>query len=406
MSSNNACDVAVIGAGPGGSAAAFYLARRGIDVLLLDKFDFPRKKTCGDALPPGAVEMLAHMGILDAVRREARRIPETEIVAPGGHSIEAAFPGNADRPGYGLTLPRDVGDEIIRKRALAAGARFKSGVRVRELSPGNDGVTVRGECRQGEPVRIAARMAVMASGANIAPLIRSKLARRQAPLTLATRAYFDLPKGMGDRIQFRFDGVPLPAYGWIFPLPGSRANVGALVYPRRGKRAAVSARRAFEAFVGSDAVRAVLGDSRQDGPLEGYPLRCDFASVPAYAERTLLVGEAAGLVNPLTGEGIDYALESGRMAGEHLAGMFDENDLSPARLRDYDRQLRARYQRLFQLSARIRSLCMNRLLLDRLIGTAARRVDLKRLLVDVLQGRRPVDAIPSPGSLLKAVLAG
>jgi flavin-dependent dehydrogenase len=381
------------------------MARRGLDVLLVDKLDFPRKKTCGDALTPGAVEMLADMGVLEPVRERARLIPAIEIVAPGGCSIDADFPGDADRPGYGLTLPRRVADEIVRRRALEAGARFLGGVRVVRLSPGGDGITAEAE-HDGHPLTIRARMAVIATGANVTPLLRSGLAERQAPATLAVRAYFDAPGGVGERIRFRFDGVPLPAYGWIFPLPGARANVGALVYPKRGRKAAVPARRVFEAFVGSEPVRAVLENSRQDGPLEGYPIRCDFASVPAWAERTLLVGEAAGLVNPLTGEGIDYALESGRIAGEHLAGMFEDRDLSRSRLREYDGRLRARYQRLLRLSARIRDLCVNRRVLDRLIGTAAERADLKQLLVEVLQGRRPADDLISPGSLFKALLAG
>lgn len=395
----------MVGAGPGGSAAAFYVARHGLDVLLLDKFEFPRNKTCGDALTSGAVAALADMGILDDVRERALLVPGIEIVAPGGRSIAAAFPGEGDRPGYGLTLPRLVGDEIIRQRALAGGARFRGGLRVVDLSPDESGVTLRAVCGD-RPVSIRARIAVIACGANVEPLIRSRLAERRPPRTLAVRAYFERADGLGRCIQFRFDGVPLPAYGWIFPLPGGRANVGAIVYPRRGGRPAVPARRAYEAFVGSGPVRALMEGFRRSGPLEGYPIRCDFDTSPACARRTLLVGEAAGLVNPLTGEGIDYALESGRIAGEHLAGMFEDGDLSDERLASYDRRLRERYQRLFQLSARIRDLCLNRLVLERLIGTAAKRSELKHLLVDVLQGRRPADDLVSPGSLFRAVVAG
>ena len=86
------CDVIVVGAGPGGSAAAHVLAQQGLDVLLLDKADFPRDKTCGDALTPRALAVLADMGLLDDMERVGRRIHYVDIFAPQGHAVTTPIP--------------------------------------------------------------------------------------------------------------------------------------------------------------------------------------------------------------------------------------------------------------------------------------------------------------------------
>ena len=120
--------------------------------------------------------------------------------------------------------------------------------------------------------------------------------------------------------------------------------------------------------------------------MRGYPIRVDFLSAPTYAERTLLVGEAAGLVNPLTGEGIDYALESGEIAAEHIAAMLSTGDFS--RVRDYDQHLRAQFEPVFRFCAQVRDWYCWPPLLNLLVAVANRRPDLRLLLTQVVLGER------------------
>ncbi|HXV42726.1 MAG TPA: hypothetical protein VEC96_06655, partial [Anaerolineae bacterium] len=117
-------------------------------------------------------------------------------------------------------------------------------------------------------------------------------------------------------------------------------------------------------------------------------LRMDFLTAPTYGERTLLVGEAAGLVNPLTGEGIDYALESGKVAAEHLLNLFAAGDLSRQNMAEYDRLLRQRFQRLFRLCSLTRDLFVNSLLINPMVSAAARRPDLKLALIKIAFGEQ------------------
>src|SRR5436305_4217050 len=146
-------------------------------------------------------------------------------------------------------------------------------------------------------------------------------------MMLCARAYFEGMAEVLDAAQCRFDGVPLPGYGWVFPLSNSSANIGVGFF-RAGLTARwmpKTARTVFDSFIETPALQSILAGAQRVGPIKGYPLRIDFARSPTYAERILLVGEAAGLVNPVTGEGIDYALESGKMAAEHLMRMFAAN---------------------------------------------------------------------------------
>ncbi|MER3545263.1 MAG: hypothetical protein C4311_11850 [Chloroflexota bacterium] len=268
------------------------------------------------------------------------------------------------------------------------------------------GVTIQGEQR-GQAVVFQARAALIATGASTGLLVRMGLLRQAPPVTLAARAYLEGIADLSDHMHIRFDGVPLPGYGWVFPLSDSAANVGA-GFLRAGpatRHLPGTPRAAFEAFVQTAPLRRMLAGAHSAGPVKSYPIRVDFATAPTFGERTLLIGEAAGLVNPLTGEGIDYALESSRLAAWHLAGALARGDLTRADLEAYDGLLRQRFQRLFIFCNRLRDLFLNPLWLNRMVSAATQRPDLKLLLTDIVLGNRDVAEGMSVWVVLKTLLA-
>lgn len=397
-------DVAIVGAGPGGSSAAHYLAKSGLDVLLLDKFDFPRDKTCGDALTPRALRVLGEMGILDDVLRVGYCLSVVEVIAPKGHSVAAPVPKKDNRSDYVLVVPRLILDNVILQRAVASGAQFESPVRVTDIEQDANGVVVRGECRE-RLVSYRASMVIVATGANIKLLLRMGLLKKAPLMILSARTYFEGMTSMIDRVQCYFDGVPLPGYGWVFPLSGSSANVGAGFF-RSGLTARWmpnTPREAFDTFIQTPPLQKMLTHARRVGPIKGYPLRVDFANAPTFSDRMMLVGEAAGLVNPVTGEGIDYALESGKIAAEHLVSMFAAGDLSCKNLKAYDQLLRQRYQRLFVLYNRLRFVYLNPLILNRLISSVARSQELMKLFMNIVLENQDVYEGLSPRTISKVV---
>lgn len=378
-------DVAVVGAGPGGATTAYYLARQGLDVLLLDKASFPRDKTCGDALTPRAVRALDEMGLSEVVLREGMHHNRVDFYAPKGQVVGAEVKSRDGRYDFVQVVPRLVLDNLVLQHAVANGAGFEPHMRVMQVTREGDIVQVLAESGKRQ-VTFRARVAVVATGASPALLLRMGILKQTPQVILCSRAYYDGIADAEPAIQCRFDGVPLPGYGWIFPLSATRANVGIGIFRYGLARLWMpeTARKAFDAFIATPAVRRVLGDARLDGPIKGFPIRVDFARAPTYGDRMLLVGEAAGLVNPVTGEGIDYAIESGKIAAEHLSTMFASGDFSRQRLHAYDAQLRGMYQRLFVLCDWLRLLYTNPMVINRALRAAGHERRLRELYMDII----------------------
>ena len=397
------CDVVVVGAGPGGATAAGLLARSGLEVTLLDRSAFPREKTCGDALTPRAVAVLAELGLLDALGSDAISVDRIEIVGPAGGSLTIplkAPPGAAEPC---LVVRRRTLDDAILRWAEAGGARFVAPARVSRVEGGSAGARVIGHDGDAR-TEWRARVAIIATGSDVGMLKRSGLLKKTPPLMLASRTYYEGACAPVDRLQFRFDGLRLPAYGWLFPLPGNRWNVGAMVYPPRRDPAA--ARRALDSFLAEPGVAAMLDGARRTRKPEGYPLRGDFETAPTGGPATLLVGDAAGLVNPMTGEGIDYALESACIAAELIRRRLKGGTLPAQVISEYDDLLRQRYQRLFRFSRRVREFALRPLLLDRLVALGHRRAELAALLMEILQGPRDPSEGLSRSTILRMLATG
>lgn len=399
-------DVIVVGAGPAGSAAAYYLAKQGIDVLLLDKADFPRDKTCGDGLTPRALAILQDIGLLDELLRVGRRANGIDLFAPSGRRTTVLVQNMDGLREYMLIVPRRILDDTIRAQAVAQGAAFQGRVEATGVEHEQGGILVHAE-QGGRAMSFRARAAIVATGASLKLLRSMGLVRRNPPMMLAARAYFDGLSGLHERIECHFDGVPLPGYGWVFPLSASSANIGAGIMPagHLSRKRTATGHQAFQRFLQTPSLRPMLETARQVGPIKGYPIRTDFDRSPTYAERVLLAGEAVGLTNPLTGEGIDYALESGRLAAEHSAAMLQHDDFAPSRLAAYDRELRQHFQHLFVMSNRLRGLYLNPLLLNRVVQAANRHADVKTMISNITVGNRGLDQGFSPNMLLKVALA-
>lgn len=397
-------DVAVIGAGPGGSAAAHYLAQRGLRVLLLDKANFPRDKTCGDGLTPRAVAVLQDMGLVDDLKRLGHVIRRFEVFAPNHTSTRDVITVRDGLPDFSLVVPRLLLDDCIRQRAVDSGAEFVPGVQVVDVAradgAGSRHVEIKVE-RGGKTEAHRARVAVIAAGANTRLLMHTGILKRQPNVLVASRAYFEGVRGLSDIWTLRFDDVPMPGYGWVFPTGAEAANIG-VGYFKEGRQASAAA--PFKRFVASPPLREMLARARQVGPLKGYPLRDDFLASPTYGERVLIVGEAAGLVNPLTGEGIDYALESGRIAARHLADMFERDDFSMQRHRAYDAALREHFAPLFEFCIKVRQWCLRPFVLNALVSVANRRADLRSRLVSVVLGGAPVKGKLTVGRVVRALI--
>ncbi len=345
-------DVLVVGAGPGGSAAAYDLARHGIDVTLLEKASFPREKVCGDGLTPRSVRSLLRMGV-DTDDPRFERVVGLRVYSRTT-TIELRWPVLRDFPDYGLVATRMDLDELLARRAEAAGARLLE--RTEALSPILEegwvvGVVARdAEDRDGEPFEVRARLVLAADGA-ASKLSAQAGVRRDGsrPLGIAARRYYRIERHPGPWFESWLDlwegDVILPGYGWLFPVADGTVNLGAGLLNTFEGFKDVSAQRLFGAFARMLPPEWGVSEETAVGRVLSGPLPMGGSRRPAAVPGMLLIGDAAGLVNPFNGEGIAYAMESAEVAAElaHEALVRGRPGLAQM----YPTVLRERYSRYF-----------------------------------------------------------
>lgn len=371
-------DVIIVGAGPAGAAAAYFLAQAGLQVALLDKADFPRDKTCGDGLTPRALMLLQEMGVLAPIEAAAYRCNTITLRYSETGSYPLSLAGLNGLPDHILIMPRLQLDDRLRQHALSAGAAFFPQAKVVGLShTPAAGVTVTseaGEVWQG-------RLVILATGANTT-LLPTLGIQARPHANLAARGYFENVEGLTDSVMLFFDGVQLPGYGWVFPVSATTANVGCGIFFESEN----SQVRELQRLVREHPyLRRILRNARQVGPLKGYPIRTDFSPAHSGNDWALVVGEALGLVNPITGEGIDYALESGQMAAKAiLQGWAGQPAAGLARR--YRAALNRHYRYQLLVNALMQRVYFRPGMLDRLLVNAHRSDYLRRAIVDACFG--------------------
>jgi menaquinone-9 beta-reductase len=365
-------DVIVVGAGPGGSTAAYHLARHGLRVLVLEKAEFPREKVCGDGLTPRAVKQLVKMGV--STEQDTGWLHNRGLrVIGGGVRLELDWPELASFPNYGLTRTRLDFDHLLAKRATEAGAELRTNHNV--VGPALDdagrvaGVEV---TAGGEQVTVRAPLVIAADGVSGRFPLGLGLAKREdRPIGVAVRRYYRSPHRhdddyleswlelRGNEDGFRGGGRVartsdrlLPGYGWIFGMGDGRVNVGLGVLNSSVAFGKTNYRQLLLDWLGSTPPDWGMNDeANAAGPILGAALPMGFNRVPHYSRGMFLVGDSGGMVNPFNGEGIAYAMESGELAAE-IAVQALARPAGPAReraLRAYPAELKAHYGGYYRL---------------------------------------------------------
>ncbi len=304
-------DVAVVGAGPAGAAAAIELARGGRDVVLFDKARFPREKCCGDGLTTEALRILEELGIRPETVSGWNTVTDIVIRNPRGREVRLPLPATGH---YAAVVPRAELDHRLVREARAAGASVHEGVAFRDLETGADRVLI--ETSAGP---IQARYLVAADG--MWSPVRKRLAIGPADHRgewFALRQYFS---GVGPRAQHLvvwFEEDLLPGYAWSFPLPGQRANVGFGI-KRGAGRSTGELTSLWHDLLQRPHVRAVLGPGAvPEGRHRAWPIPARVDGLPMTHGRVLFAGDAVGATDPMTGEGIAQALTCGREAARAI----------------------------------------------------------------------------------------
>ena len=365
-------DVIVVGAGPSGSTAAYYLAQAGLNVLLLEKSRFPRDKVCGDGLTPRAVKSLVAMGI--DVSEEAGWLRNKGLrVIGGGLRLELPWPELSSYPGYGLVRTRASLDEQLARRAQAAGAKLIEGANVSGPLLDDDGqiigVTVEAEDESkskstdpeversvAPPQTFRARVVVAADGNSSRLSVAMGLRKRDdRPLGVAVRTYYRSPRHDDDYLESWLDlwdgDRLLPGYGWIFGMGDGTSNVGLGLLNTSTAFGNTDYRALLKRWLRSMPEEWGYVEENRTEPVRGAALPMGFNRTPHYHRGLLLAGDAAGMVNPFNGEGIAYAMESGEILARVVAQALARPTAAELErvLRSYPDALQDAYGRYYTL---------------------------------------------------------
>ncbi len=402
-------DAIVVGGGPGGSTTATFLAKEGLRVLLLDKAVFPRDKPCGDAISGKSATVLREMGI-DGLVEDADHIVALGVLfsSPEGRTVQIPFPTDVDPEGiknskkYNYVTPgyvsrREVYDNVLFQHAKSQKTVDTiEGFHFTELVQENGSVVgVTGKGGSGDEATFRAKVVVGADGAmSLVAQQTGAFERDPEHWVGAYRSYFKGVTGMTDDIEIHFVDDVLPGYFWIFPLDNGLANVGIGVLESEIKKSKDSKRpinmrnSMYKLIAEHPMFRHRFTNATEDpASRKGWLLPLGSKHRPMVGNGWALVGDAAALIDPFSGEGLGNAMVSGRLAAKEIASCIAKGDVSKSALFPYEENVRAELDEELQMSWKLQKLGRYKWLLNYVIRRAANSEHVRRTISDMLADR-------------------
>ncbi|UOX86723.1 geranylgeranyl reductase family protein [Amycolatopsis sp. FBCC-B4732] len=321
-------EVIVVGAGPAGSTVATYLARSGVDVLLLEKTEFPREKVCGDGLTPRGVKQLIDLGI--DTSEDAGWVHSRGLrILTGDLTLELDWPDLTSYPPYGVSRTRHDFDDLLAKLAVKAGARLYERTTVTGAITNATGRVVGVEAKVGPertPVKYYAPLVLACDGVSARLALSVGIQKNEKrPMGVAVRQYYKSPRHDDPFIEGHLelwdksdprDPKLLPGYGWAFPLGDGTVNVGLGMLSTSASFRNTDYRALLRQWLDGTPEEWGYREENAIGKVGGAGLPMGFNRTPHYRDGLLLLGDAGGMVSPFNGEGISAAMESAQIAAE------------------------------------------------------------------------------------------
>ncbi|NND03086.1 MAG: geranylgeranyl reductase family protein [Acidimicrobiia bacterium] len=341
--------VLVVGGGPGGAAAGYWLSRDGVSVTVVEKKKYPRDKTCGDGLTPRAIHQLLDMGYEFDIP-QMHRINGLRAYA-GDMKIEIPWPQHTIYPNWGGVIRRADLDMQVAQLSQKQGAVIRDGTEAVAIVEDGElvGAELRAKNEDGSvDTEIVRPDIIVIADGSLSRFGRQlgTYRRRDYPYGMAVRGYYESPNSKDDMLESQLhildkEGRAMPGYGWIFPLGDGTINIGAGVLSTFKGWKGINTSRILESYISRlPDYWQVTTDSQLTRPVGGK-LPMAFSVGPKVGRNWIAIGDASGAVNPFNGEGIDYAYETGRLAAGFIKEALATGDMG--RLKRYEDALEDEY---------------------------------------------------------------
>ncbi|MBS1271851.1 MAG: Menaquinone reductase [Candidatus Marinimicrobia bacterium] len=394
-------DVIIVGGGPSGAAAALYADRRGLSTLLLDKDSFPRDKICGDALSGKSVTILEELELLDQVSELPGAFIQSVVFGSPTHTqVNIDFKRNiVENTPSGFVIRREIFDNFLFQEAKKVAATTVENFLVKDVIRENGRlVGVSGKNTEtGESLDYRGKIILGCDGFNSLVARKTGLYEHDPEhWVVALRQYYKGVKGLTDQIELHYIDEVLPGYFWIFPLEDGYANVGIGMLHKYIKDRNVDLKEAMEHAKESEAFQERFTDAEPMEDPTGWNLPVGSKHRKIYGNGFMLLGDAASLIDPFTGEGIGNALYSAKYAIEVADEAIEAGDFSEEFIAQYDQRLWAEVGDELQVSYKLQKLGKIRPLLNFVINKAARSDEVSNIIAGMLANEVPRKKLANP----------
>ena len=400
-------DLVVVGAGPGGSGTAYYASRGGQRTVLLHREDFPRDKPCGDGLMPHASSEVSLMGLGDWLDEPHHGKFTGFTVYTATAYLRQGVPPSLHGP-RGYVVRREETDAKLLERATSAGAEFYPKTRATELLRSTAGeVTGIQAANDGEDLRFEAPLVVAADG--VGGFAGNGMKSHQN--AVARRRYYRGVRGPNREDLHVFITKDMnrhgAGYGWVFYLGDGRANVGAGVSTKTLARTGRNLKDYFDRFLEESELATWLDAAEPEGPAKSWSLKMGMWGAKRYAQGLMMVGDAGSMIHPISGEGVGYAIESGRLAASWAHEAHASKDFSASVLSGYERQLRHQRAREHFSGHALVNLVPNLEILEPVFKACEKDPGARRALIESFTGDAPIySLLKHPRALATALKEG
>lgn len=413
---NYDCDVLIVGAGPGGAAMATELAKDNISVLVIDSQSFPRDKVCGDFVGPVAIAELQQLGIAGLEEfPKSNLINRASVYLDGEEIINRPIPRIEGVPFYGRVIPRIILDQWLFEKAKESGATIRENTRLKNYSIDEKGVTAQISTKGKRDSTLRAKIIIGADGSS-STVARIFYGTKPSNFDriLAVRAYYEGIDGPDDQCDLYFTEESFPGYYWLFPTGNGTANIGVGMVMETLPKNETHLNELLTSLIRKDkSLSKRIGNGKPTGKIVGWPLATYNPKKEIISDRLLLIGDAAGLINSLNGEGIQYALLSGRWAAKTLKECVASDNFSKASLRSYDNMVEKELRYDLALSNTIIQFIRNRKLnpfwmelLSIMVSRARIDESYAEIAGGILAGMQPANKAIHPSFITKTLVQG